>query len=67
MKGILMLLEDVAMQRPFARNTKAFHNPQISKVVVTVEGVPNQLHSQEMCPHQMWDEAKTYIAASSDV
>ena len=32
MKGILMLFENVAMQQPFARNTEAFYNPQITKV-----------------------------------
>ena len=33
MKGILMLFyENVAAQQPFARNTEAFYNPQITKV-----------------------------------
>ena len=40
MKGILMLFENVAAQQPFARNTKAFYNPQITKVEVTIEGSP---------------------------
>ena len=39
MKGILMLIENVAAQQPFARNTEAFYNPQITKVVI--EGIPN--------------------------
>ena len=43
MKGILMLFENVAAQQPFARNTKAFYNPQI-----TIEGILNQLYSQGM-------------------
>ena len=42
MKGILMLFEDVATQQPFARNTESFYNPKITKVEVTVEGIPNQ-------------------------
>ena len=46
MKGILMLFENVAAQQPFACNTEAFYNPQITKVEVTIEGIPNQLYSQ---------------------
>ena len=64
MKGILMLFEIVAAQRPFACNTEAFYNPQITQVKVTIEGIPNQLYSQGMRAYQMWDEAKKYFAAS---
>ena len=64
MKGILMLFENVAAQQPFARNTEAFYNPQITKVEVTIEGIPNQLYSQGMHAYQMWDKAKKYTAAS---
>ena len=65
MKGILMLFENVAAQQPFARNTEAFYNPQITKVEVTIEGIPNQLYSQGMRAYQMWDEAKKYFAPGS--
>ena len=64
MKGILMLFEDVAAQQQFARNTEAFYNPKITKVEVTIEGIPNQLFSQGMCAYQMWDEARKLFAAS---
>ena len=64
MKGILMLFENVAVQQLFARNTEAFYNPQITKVEVTIEGIPNQLYSKGMRTYQMWDEAKKYFAAS---
>ena len=64
MKGILMLFENVAARPPFARNTEAFYNPQITKVQVTIEGIPNQLYSQGMRAYYMWDEAKKYFAAS---
>ena len=57
MKGILMLFENVAAQQPFARNTDAFYNPQITKQEVTIKGIPNQLYSQGMRAYQMWDEA----------
>lgn len=63
MKGILMLFEDPAAA--FARDTEAFYNPKITKVEVTIEGVPNQLYSQGMRAYQQWDEAKKLFAASS--
>ena len=65
MNGILMLFENVAAQQPFARNTEAFYNPQITKVEVTIEGISNQLYSQGMRAYQMWDEAKKYFAPGS--
>ena len=65
MKGILMLSEDVAAQQPFACNTEAFYNPKITKVEVTIEGIPNQLYSQGMRACQMLDEAKKYFAPGS--
>ena len=65
MKGIFMLFENVAVQQPFACNTEAFYNPQITKVEVTIEGIPNQLYSQGMRAYQMWNEAKKYFAPSS--
>ena len=60
MKSILMLFENVASQQPFARS----NNPQITKVEVTIEGIPNKLYSQGIRAYQMWDEAKKYFAAS---
>ena len=42
-EGVLMLFE--AAQQPFARDTEAFHKPKLTKVEVTIEGVPNQLYS----------------------
>ena len=65
MKGKLMLFEDVAAQQPFTRDTEAFYNPKITKVEVTIEGVPNQLFSRGMRAYQMWDEAKKFFAAGS--
>ena len=65
MKGILMFFWDGAAQQPFARDTEAFYNPKITKVEVTIEGVPNQLFSQGMRAYQMWDEEKKFFAAGS--
>ena len=53
MKGILMLFENAAAQQPFARNTEACYNPQITKEKVTIVGIPNQLYSQGMRAYQM--------------
>ena len=62
MKGVVMLFEDVTAQQPFARNTESFYNPKITKVEVTIEGIPNQLFSQGMRAYQMWDEARKLFA-----
>ncbi len=63
MKGILMLFEEA---RPSgARETDRFYNPKVTKVEVTIEGVPNQLYSQGLRAYQQWDEAKKQFAAGS--
>jgi hypothetical protein len=60
MKGVLMLFEEPAAA--FARQTEAFYNPQITKVEVTVEGIPNQLYAQGMRPYYFWEEARKLMA-----
>jgi len=40
----------------FGRNSEFYYNPRITKVQVTVEGIPNQLYAQGMLPYQHWDE-----------
>ena len=42
------------VQQSFARNTGAFYNPKITKVEVTIEGIPNQLYSLGMRAYQMY-------------
>jgi len=57
--GILLLFEDPAygaMGPAFARNSEFYYNPLITKVQVTVEGVPNQLYTQGTHPHHHWEE-----------
>ena len=63
MKGILLLFEDPAAA--FQRDTEAFYNPQITKVEVTIEGIPNQLYSQGMRAYQLWNEARKHFAAGT--
>ena len=60
MKGILMLFED-----PDRDSTESYYNPQITKVEMTIEGVPNQLYSQGMKGYQQWDEINKYFALTS--
>ena len=62
MKGILMLFE--APTDAFDRDTEDFYNPKITKVEVTIEGIPNQLYSQGMRAYQQWDEARKFLAAA---
>ena len=63
MKGILLLLEDPVAA--FQRDTEAFYNPQIQKVEVTIEGIPNQLYSQGMRAYQLWQEARKHFAGGT--
>ena len=60
MKGILMLFED-----PERTNTEDFYNPKITKVEMTIEGVPNQLYSQGIKAYQQWDEINKFFALTS--
>ena len=55
-----MLFED-----PDGTSTEDFVNPKITKVEMTIEGVPNQLYSQGMRQYQQWDEIKKYFALTS--
>jgi len=59
LKGILLLFEDPAvgaMGPAFGRNSEFYYNPLITKVQVTVEGIPNQLYAQGMLPYHHWEE-----------
>ena len=60
MKGILMLFEDADRT-----STEYYYNPEITKVEITIEGVPNQLYSQGMKAYQQWDEINKFFALNS--
>ena len=60
MKGLLMLFED-----PERTSTESYYNPKITKVEITIEGVPNQLYSQGMKAYQHWDEINKFFALNS--
>ena len=55
-----MLFED-----PDRTSTEDYYNPKITKVEVTIEGVPNQLYSKGMQAYQQWDEIIKYFALTS--
>ena len=63
MKGLLLLFVDPAAA--FQRDTEAFYNPQITKVEITVEGVPNELYASGLRSYQQWDEARKLHASGS--
>ena len=59
LKGVLLLFEDPAAGAAgpaYGRNSEYYFNPLITKVQVTVEGIPNQLYAQGLLPYQQWDE-----------
>ena len=48
LKGVLLILTKERSATKFSRDTEEFFNPKITKVEVTVEGVPNELYAQKM-------------------
>ena len=48
LKGLLLIFIQERSVTKFARDTEEFYNPKITKVEVTVEGVPNELYAQNM-------------------
>ena len=48
LKGVLLIFTQERSATKFARDTEEFYNPKITKVEVTVEGVPNELYAQNM-------------------
>ena len=48
LKGVLFIFTQERSATKFARDTKEFYNPKITKVEVTMEGVPNEFYAQNM-------------------
>ena len=44
LKGVLLIFTQERTATKFARDTEEFYNPKITKLQVTVEGVPNELY-----------------------
>ena len=48
LKGVLLIFMKERSATKFNRDTEEFFNPKLTKVEVTVEGVPNELYAQNM-------------------
>ena len=56
LKGLLFIFTKERSVTKFSRDTEEFFNPKITKVEVTVEGVPNELYAQNMEYRHQYDE-----------
>ena len=61
-KGVLLIFTQERSATKFARDTKEFYNLKITKVKVTVEGVPNELYAQNMEYRHQYDEIVKHFA-----
>ena len=55
-KGVLLIFTKERSATKFSRDTEEFYNPKITKVEVTMEGVPNELYAQNMEYRHQYDE-----------
>ena len=62
LKGVLLILTKERSATKFTCNTEEFFNPRITKVEVTVEGVPNELYAQNMEYCHQYDEIVKHFA-----
>ena len=56
LKGVLLIFTKERSSTKFNHDTEEFFNPKITKVEVTVEGVPNELYAQNMEYRHQYDE-----------
>ena len=62
LKGVLLIFTKERSATKFTRDTEEFFNPKITKVEVTVEGVPNELYPQNMEYRHQYDEIVKHFA-----
>ena len=62
LKGVLLIFTQERSATKFAQDTEEFYNPKITKVEVTVEGVPNELYAQNMEYRHQYDEMVKHFA-----
>ena len=62
LKGVLLIFTKERSATKFTRDTEEFFNPKITKVEVTVEGVPNELFAQNMEYRHQYDEIVKHFA-----
>ena len=56
LKGVLLVFTQERSATKFTRDTEEFYNPKITKVEITVEGVPNELYAQNLEYRHQYDE-----------
>ena len=56
LKGVLLIFMKERSATKFSCDTEEFYNPKVTKVEVTVEGVPNELYAQNMEYRHQYDE-----------
>ena len=62
LKGVLLIFTKGRSAIKFGHDTKEFFNPKITKVEVTVEGVPNELYAQNMEYRHQYNEVVKHFA-----
>ena len=62
LKGVLLIFTQERSATKFARDTEEFYNPKITKVEITMEGVPNELYAQNMEYRHQYDEIVKHFA-----
>ena len=62
LKGVLLIFTQERSATKFARDTKEFCNPKITKVEITVEGCPNELYAQNMEFRHQYGEIVKFFA-----
>ena len=62
LKGVLLIFTKERSAAKFTRDIEKFYNPKITKVEVTVEGVPNELYAQNMEYKNQYDEIVKHFA-----
>ena len=61
-KGVLLIFTKERTATKFTCDTEEFFNPKITKVKVTVEGVPNELYAQNIEYRHQYDEIVKHFA-----
>ena len=64
LKGVLLIFTKERSTTKFNQDTGEFFNPKITKVEVTVEGVPNELYAQNMEYHHQYNEIMKHFGES---
>ena len=62
LKGVLLIFTKDRSANKFTHDTEEFYNPKITKVEITMEGVPNELYAQNMEYRHQYDEIVKHFA-----